>query len=88
MDGPRAFRFCAAGEAHEWIQDGRIELGGELPVNSNGGLMSEGHYSGYNHLVEMVRQLRGECGERQVQGAEVAQWVTTFGDSMILTKSQ
>ncbi|MEX2445758.1 MAG: hypothetical protein WD734_00340, partial [Dehalococcoidia bacterium] len=63
-----------------------IELGGELPVNTNGGLMSEGHYGGYAHLAEMVRQLRGECGERQVQDAEVLQWAAAFGDSVILTK--
>jgi acetyl-CoA acetyltransferase len=82
------YGFCGEGEAHEWIQDGRIELGGELPLNTNGGLMSEGHYWGFSHLIEATRQLREECDERQVQGAEVVQWVTTFGDSLILTKGQ
>ena len=77
--------FCEPGEAHEWIPGGRIELGGELPVNTNGGLMSEGHYWGYGQLLEMTRQLRGECGPRQVAGAKVLQWATTYGDSMILT---
>ena len=82
------FGFCPEGEAHHFTQDGRIELGGELPINSNGGLMSEGHFSGYNHFVEMTRQLRGECGERQVPNAQALQWITPFGDSMILTKGQ
>jgi acetyl-CoA acetyltransferase len=80
------FGFCPPGEAHSWIQDGRIELGGELPVNTNGGMMSEGDYTGFNHLAEMARQLRGECGERQVEGASVMQWATTIGDSLILTR--
>ena len=80
------FGFCKAGEAHEFIQGGRIALGGELPVNTNGGLMSEGHYSGYNHIIEMVRQLRGEAGPRQLPNPEVLQWATSFGDSTILTK--
>ena len=82
------YGFCAPGEGHEYIQGGRIELGGELPVNTNGGLMSEGHYSGFNHLVEATRQLRGECGERQVKDAEIVQWATTYGDSLILTKGR
>ncbi len=80
------FGFCPAGEAHSWIQGGRIELGGELPVNTNGGMMSEADCTGYNHLAEMTRQLRGECGERQVEGAEVLQWATPSGDSLILTR--
>ncbi len=80
------YGFCGEGEAYEWIQGGRIELGAELPVNTNGGLMSEGHYWGFGHLIEATRQLRGECGERQVQGVEVVQWATTFGDSLILTR--
>ncbi len=80
------YGFCGEGEAHQWIQDGRIALGGELPVNTNGGLMSEGHYWGFSHLIEAVRQLRNQCGERQVADAAVVQWVTTFGDSLILTR--
>ncbi len=80
------FGFCDIGEAHLFCQDGRIELGGELPCNTNGGLMSEGHYSGYNQMVEMVRQLRGECGPRQVKDAEVVQWGPAWGDSVIFTK--
>jgi hypothetical protein len=46
--------------------------------------MSEGHQAGYGHLVEMVRQLRGDAGPRQVRNAQVAQWCTPWGDSMIL----
>lgn len=79
------FGFCKPGEAFQWTQGGRIELGGELPVNTHGGLHSEAHLSGYGHLVEMVRQIRGEAGERQVEGAEVLQWATPWGDSVILT---
>ena len=77
------FGFAPAGEALAWVQDGRIELGGELPVNTNGGLLSEAHVTGWNHMVEIVRQLRHECGERQVAGAELLQWATPFGDSLI-----
>lgn len=80
------FGFCRAGEAHSYIQNGRIELGGALPVNTNGGSLSDGHYSGYNQLAEMVQQLRGDCGPRQIEGAEVLQWATGFGDSAIFTR--
>jgi hypothetical protein len=40
--------------------------------------------SGWNHVVEMVRQLRGEAGERQLERAEVLQWGTAFGDAFVL----
>ncbi len=79
------FGFCAEGEGPAWVMNSGLTVGSRLPVNSNGGLMAEGHFSGYAHLVEMVRQLRGEAGPRQVDGAEVLQWATPWGDSMIFT---
>ena len=80
------FGFCGAGEAAAWVQDGRIELGGALPVNTSGGLLSEAHVCGWNSICEMVRQLRGEAGPRQIPGAQHLQWGTCWGDSVILRR--
>ena len=71
--------FCAKGEGGDFIAGGRIRRGGELPINTHGGLLSEAHIAGMNHIVELVRQLRGDGGERQVADAEVG-LVTGFGD--------
>jgi acetyl-CoA acetyltransferase len=79
------FGYCGAGEAAAWIQGGRIELGGALPVNTSGGLLSEAHVAGWNSICEMVRQLRGTAGASQIANAAVLQWGTAWGDSVILT---
>lgn len=77
------FGFCKPGEALDYVQDGRIAIGGELPINTSGGMLSEGHLNGWSQLMEIVRQLRGEAGERQVEAARTAQWGTALGDSVI-----
>lgn len=77
------FGFCKPGEALDFIKDGRIELGGELPINTSGGLLSEGHVVGWNLFVEMVRQLRHECGPRQVPDAKILQYASFLGESII-----
>lgn len=66
--------LCAAGEQSEHLADGTFELGGRLPVNTSGGLLSKGEPLGASALgqvVELTHQLRGEAGPRQVDGARV-----------------
>jgi acetyl-CoA acetyltransferase len=77
------FGFCAPGEAADFIAGGRIELDGQLPVNTSGGHLSEGHSNGWGQTLEIVRQLRGGAGERQIADVALAQWATTLGDSII-----
>ncbi len=66
--------FCAKGEGGAFVEDGRLGPDGALPTNTNGGGLSYTHPGMYGMflLVEGVRQLRGECGPRQVDAADVA----------------
>jgi acetyl-CoA acetyltransferase len=79
--------FCKPGEGGAFAADGGISLGGSLPVNTHGGLLSEAYIHGFNHVIEAVEQLRGESGSRQVPDARVALTTAgamTCGSAMIL----
>ena len=61
--------FCEKGEGGAFVAEGSIGLGGRIPVNTHGGLLSQGHANGVLHVTEAVRQLRGSAGDRQVADA-------------------
>jgi len=69
-----ALGFCARGEGGRFIESGATEIGGKVAVNPSGGLLSKGHpigATGAAQIVEIVRQLRGQCEDRQVSNARL-----------------
>ena len=66
--------LCKDGEAGMMIDEGHVELGGKIPVNVSGGLLSKGHplgATGIANIYEVCSHLRGEAGKRQVEGAKI-----------------
>ncbi len=70
--GLEGLGLVGKGESGAFIRDGETGIRGRLPVNTHGGLLSEGYLHGMNSVLEAVLQLRGDAGERTVDGAEVA----------------
>jgi acetyl-CoA acetyltransferase len=84
-----ALGLCEPGAAGPFIAAGHTRLGGSLPTNTDGGACNVGRRHGANFCIEATRQLRNQCAERQVDGAEVAVWanaVGPFAGAMLLTR--
>ena len=80
LDSLGFFEFGKSGEA---VEKGETKIGGKIAVNPSGGLKAKGHpigATGTAQIYEIVRQLRGECGERQVEGARTGMTDTLGGD--------
>jgi acetyl-CoA acetyltransferase len=74
--------FCADGEQEKWIAEGATELGGRLPVNTDGGLIANGEpigASGLRQIHEIVLQLQGRAGERQIDGTPRVGYTHLYG---------
>ena len=89
--GSRPSASASSGESGPFIEEGNTRLGGTIPVNTDGGACNFGRRHGANFCIESVRQLRGECGDRQVPDAEVGVWanaVGPFSGAVLMTKDR
>jgi acetyl-CoA acetyltransferase len=74
--------FCADGDQEKLLADGATEIDGPLPVNTDGGLIANGEpigASGMRQMYELVRQLRGEAGDRQVPNSPKVGFAQVYG---------
>jgi acetyl-CoA acetyltransferase len=69
------YGYCAPGESGPFVAEGHLALGGRFPTNTSGGHLSESYMQGWALNVEAVRQVRRECGERQVPNAANAHYM-------------
>ena len=87
--GIEGLGLAPRGGAGELIRSGATRPGGRLPINTNGGLLSEGYLHGMNTVAEAVLQMQGRCGDRTVPGAEtcvVTSGALTDGSALVLSK--
>jgi acetyl-CoA acetyltransferase len=73
------YGFCGIGEGGPFLADGHTLPGGDLPLNTHGGQLSESYTWGWMHVVEAVRQLRGQAGERQLDAPAIAMYCSSHG---------
>ncbi len=79
-----ALGFCGFGEAKDFVADGNLALGGQLPTKTNGGLIGEGYIHGLNLVLEAVRQLRGTAVNQVPEAAQIL--VTASRTGAVLTR--
>ncbi len=73
------YGFCGIGEGGPFLAEGHTVPGGDLPLNTHGGQLSESYTWGWMHVVEAVRQLRGQAGERQLASPEISLYCSSHG---------
>ena len=73
------YGFCGIGEGGPFLAEGHTLPGGDLPFNTHGGQLSESYTWGWMHVVEAVRQLRGQAGERQLDAPAIAMYCSSHG---------
>jgi acetyl-CoA acetyltransferase len=91
VDQLEGYGFAEPGQGMEFFKDGQADLGGQLPVNTSGGMLSEAYMHGWNHVAEAVRQLRHEAGPSQVPGLQVSLFsmaTTESAHPLILTRGE